>query len=173
MKRALTVVCCLSFFSLSVLAEKRPTKAAAMGDQQFVSFAAQTDMVEANLGQLAQTAATAKPVRDYAQTIVTDHTSDFGQLNNAARNAGLKVPSAIDAEHDKTTIIPFQRLKGAAFDQRYLQEMIAKQSSGIAIYKREAANGRNPALKSYADKTLPVLEKDLANAKNLEKSKTS
>ena len=60
-----------------------------MSDQQFVDFAAQTDMVEANLGQLAQTVASAQPVKDYGQMLVTDHTSDFHQLYDAAHQAGL------------------------------------------------------------------------------------
>ena len=51
-----------------------------MSDQQFVDFAAQTDMVEANLGQLAESVASSQPVKDYAQMLVTDHTNDFNQL---------------------------------------------------------------------------------------------
>ena len=81
-----------------------------MTDQQFVAFAAQTDMVEANLGQLAQTRAQSPPVKDYAQMLVTDHTGDYQELKNAAQQANLTVPAAIDAEHNKAMIGPFQKL---------------------------------------------------------------
>jgi putative membrane protein len=172
MKNTLTVVCCLCLFSITALGEKKPEKGSAMSGENFIKFAAQTDMVEANLGQLAQTAASSEKVKEYAQMLVTDHTGDFHQLSGVARQAGLSVPSAIDAEHDRTMIDPFEKLKGATFDHRYIEDIIAGHEKDIAIYKKEAADARNPALKSYADHALPVLEKHLAAAIKLEKAKS-
>ncbi|MGB6689256.1 MAG: DUF4142 domain-containing protein [Terracidiphilus sp.] len=170
MKRILAAVCCISLCSISALAQKK-AMGAAMTDQQFIDLAAQTDMLEANLGQLAQTAASSQQVKDYAQTLVTDHTADFGQLHTLAQQASLTVPDAIDAAHDKAMIDPFQKLKDAAFDRKYVQEMIAGHTKAIAIYKKEAADAQNPAVKSYAEQTLPTLEKHLSGAKDLEKAK--
>ena len=166
MKRTLTALCCFSFCSISALAVKPAAKMHGMTDQEFVGFAAQTDMVEANLGQLAQTAASSQPVKDYAQMLVTDHTGDFQQLQDIARQANLNMPNAIDAQHEKA-IDPFQKLKDAAFDHRFVQEMIAGHSKALEIFKKEAADAQNPALKSYAEKDLPVLEKHLTGAKDL------
>jgi putative membrane protein len=108
MKPILAAVCCISLCALSALAQKKG--AGAMTDQQFIDMAAQTDMVEANLGQLAQTAASSQQVKDYAQTLVTDHTADFAQLHTLAQQASLTVPDAIDAAHDTAMIDPFQKL---------------------------------------------------------------
>jgi putative membrane protein len=128
MKPILSTVCCIALCSMPGLAkEKKVAEAAAMTDQQFVDFAAQTDMVEANLGQLAESTASAQPVKDYGQMLATDHTKDFHQLYDVAQQASLKMPDAIDAEH--------------------------------------------PALKSYAEQTLPTLQKHLDGAKALEKAK--
>ena len=171
MKRILSAVCCIALGSIPMLAQKNAAKGSAMTDQQFVDFAAQTDMVEANLGQLAGDVAAAQPVKDYAQMLVTDHTKDFSQLNDVAHQASLNVPNAIDAAHDKAMIVPFQKLKGAAFDHHYAQEMITGHTKAIAVYKKEAADAQNPALKLYAEQALPVLEKHLDAAKSLEKSK--
>ncbi len=174
MKRILSAVCCIALCSTLGLAQKASKKAAggaAMSDQQFVDFAAQTDMVEANLGQMAGSVASAQPVKDYAQTLVTDHTSDYNQLYTVAHQANLNMPNAIDAEHNKMMIDPFQKLKGAAFDHKYAQEMVAGHTKAIAVYKKEAADAQNPALKSYAEQALPVLEKHLDGAKSLGKAK--
>ena len=173
MKHALSAVCCIALFSVPALAQGKATRGPAMSDQQFVDFAAQTDMAEANLGQLAGTVASSQAVKDYAQTLVTDHTNDFHQLYNAAHQANLNVPDAIDAKNNKTMIDPFQKLKGAAFDHRYASEMVAGHTKAIAIYKKEAADAQNPALKSYAEDALPVLQKHLDGAKDLEKAKAS
>jgi len=142
-----------------------------MTDQQFVDFAAQTDMVEANLGQRAQDVAETQGVKDYGQMLVTDHTKDYGDLMAAAQQAGLTVPTAIDKEHNKAMIDPFQKVKGAAFDHKYIQEMITGHTKAIAIYKKEADDAENASIKSYAQTALPVLEKHLDGAKALEKAK--
>ena len=111
-------------------------------------------MVEANLGQLAQDAASSQSVKDYGQMLVTDHTKDFSQLNDAAHQAGLNVPNAIDAEHNKKMIDPFQKLKGAVLSPLH-SEMIAGHTQALAVYKKEAADAQNPALKCMRSRQCP------------------
>jgi putative membrane protein len=149
----------------SVLAIAQPA-APAMTDQQFVDFAAQTDMTEANLGQLAGNQASAEAVKDYAQTLVTDHTNDYTQLSMVASKANLDIPKGLDAAHDKM-IAPFRRLKGLAFEHRYLQEMIAGHTKAIRVYTKEASDAQSADLKAYASQALPTLQKHLDGAKSL------
>lgn len=170
MKRLLAAFCCVALATVPALAQKKAATAPAMTDQQFVDFAAQTDMVEADLGQLAQDVAASQPVKDYGQMLLTDHTNDFAQLHVIAQQANLTVPAAIDAENVKTTIAPFHKLKGEAFDHHYIHEMAVGHTKAIEIYKKEAADAQNPAVKSYAEQALPVLQKHLDHAKALEKS---
>jgi putative membrane protein len=173
MKRIFSVVCCMALGSIPALAQSKVAGGATLTDQQFVDFAAQTDMVEANLGQLAQTVASSQPIKDYAQMLVTDHTKDFNQLNDIAHQANFNRPDVIDAEHNKMMIDPFQKLKGAAFDRRYIQEMVTGHTKAIAVYTKESVDAQNPALKSYAGQALPVLQKHLEEAKALQKSKAT
>lgn len=167
MKNMVSGFCWVVLFCVSALAQHA---APAMSDQQFVDFAAQTDMMEANLGQLAQTQSSAQDVRDYAQTLTTDHTNDYTQLSMAASKASLEIPKGLDAAHDKM-IAPFQKLKGSAFDHRYIQEMIAGHTKAIPVYTKEASDAQNADLKAYASQALPTLQKHLDDAKNLAKPK--
>jgi len=171
MKRIFSAVCCIVLVSVPGLAQKKSAAKAGMTDQQFVDFAAQTDMVEANLGQLAQDVAASPQVKDYGKMLTTDHTSDYQQLQDAAKQASLTVPTAIDTEHNKAMIGPMNKMKGAAFDHKYEQEMVAGHTKAIEVYKKEAQDAQNPAIKSYAETALPVLQKHLDGAKDLEKSK--
>lgn len=169
MKRMIAGVCCLALCCLPLMAQKKTARkaGAAMTDQQFVNFAAQTDMVEANLGQLTQTNSDSQAVKDYGQMLTTDHTQDYGNLSAAAQQAGLTVPNAIDTMNNKTMIGPFQKLKGKAFDRKYVQEMIAGHEKAIAIYKKEATAATNPQIQQYAQNAIPVLQKHLDGAKAL------
>ncbi len=176
MKRLLSLLCCSSAVcclsvSIAVNAQPKAGGKAAMTDQQFVDLAAQTDMVEANLGQLAQDQAERQDVKDYGKMLATDHTNDFQQLTAAAQQANLTVPNAIDEAHNKAIIGPYQKLKGAAFDHKYIADMIAGHTKAIEIYKKMAVDAENPAIKTYAETALPVLEKHLEGAKDLEKNK--
>lgn len=141
-------------------------------DQQFVNFAGQTDMTEAHLGQLAADQTSTQAIKDFAQTLTTDHTNDYQQLSMAAGKAGATVPKGLDAQHDKM-IAPFTKLKGPAFDRRFVQEMIMGHEKAIAEYHKEADNGQSADLKAYANQALPTLEKHLQQARDLAKSKNT
>src|ERR1700692_4542197 len=85
MKSILSAVCCFALCCPPAFAQKKGApKGAGMTDQQFVDFAAQTDMTEAHLGQMAADQAAAQDVKDYAQMLVTDHTSNYRQLSDVA-----------------------------------------------------------------------------------------
>jgi putative membrane protein len=170
MKTVLATVCCLALCCLTASAQKEhAAKGAPMTDQKFVDMAAQTDMLEAHLGQMAANQAAGQDVKDYAQMLVTDHTGDYQQLTALAAKDGFTVPTGLDAAHDRM-IAPFEKLKGAAFDSRYTHEMIAGHTEAIGVYTKEAADAQNADLKAYASATLPTLQKHLDGAKGLAKT---
>jgi putative membrane protein len=171
-KRTLTLLCCFSLCTIPGLAQKK-SSGSSMSDQQFVNFAGQTDMVDANLGQLAGTVAPSQSIKDYAQKLVTDQTSDFRALSKVAQQSRFNVPSAIDKDHDRTAIDPFQKLKGGAFERRFVREMIERDTRAIEIYKKEAAHAQTPALRSYAEEALPILQADLSEARKMEVTKSA
>lgn len=171
MNRFLSILACLALCSAPVFAQNA-AGAATMTDQQFVDMAAQTDMVEANLGQMAQDMAASQTVKQYGQMLVTDHTADYKKLQSIAPQANVTVPDAIDAMHNKMMIDPLQKLKGKQFDMHYIHEMVTGHTKAIAAYKKEANDAMNPMIKSYAQDAIPVLQKHLDDAKAIEQGKT-
>jgi putative membrane protein len=170
MNKTLSTLCCLALCCLPVLAQMdHAAKGAAMTDQQFIDMAAQTDMMEAHLGQMAQVQASRQDVKDYAQMLVTDHTANYQALGPLASKTGLTVPTGLDTAHNKL-IAPFEQLKGAAFDARYIQTMIAGHTGAIGVYTKESSDAQSPDVKAYASDTLPTLTKHLDGAKDLAKT---
>jgi putative membrane protein len=172
MNRAFAAVCCLALIVTPAVSQKRHAHASPattpMTDQQFIDMAAQTDMLEAHLGQMAANQASSQDVKDYAQMLVTDHTNDYQQLTAMAEKDSLTVPKGLDAEHNKM-IAPFDKLNGKAFDMRYIHEMIEGHTKAIAVYTKESSDAQNGDVKSYAAATLPTLQKHLDGAKDLMK----
>ena len=159
------LICAL--YSLPALPQ---STASGTTDQNFVEFAAQTDMTEAHLGQLAADQASGQNIKDFAQMLVADHTNDYKQLASVAGKASMDVPKGLDAAHNKM-VAPFEKLKGAAFDRRYAHEMVVGHQKAIAQYQQESENGSNPEIKAYATQALPTLEKHLQAAKELTPAK--
>lgn len=166
LKGILIGLCCGAICCVPMLAQAGGSN----DDQKFVDMAAQTDMLEAHVGQMAADQAASQAVKDYAQMLVTDHTNDYQQLSAAAAKAGATVPKGLDVPRDKM-IAPFEKLKGAAFDHRFAHEMIVGHTKAIAEYKHEAQDGKSADIKAYASQTLPTLEKHLHEAESLQKSK--
>jgi putative membrane protein len=155
---------------ISTMALAQSHAAQGTSDQDFVNMAAQTDMTEAHLGQLAQNQGSSQAVKDLGQMLATDHTKDYDQLTAIATKAGLSVPKGLDAQHDKM-IAPFEKLKGKQFDRRYAHQMVVGHEAAIAAYNKESRDGQNAELKAYATATLPTLEKHKTAAQDAEKAK--
>ena len=171
MKVISVLAVCLAL-ALPLFARPRAAKEtgkAPMTDQEFVNFAAQTDMTEANLGQVAQQKG-GQAVQDYGAALRSDHTSDYAQLTAAAQKAGLNVPQGIDAKNDRM-INSFNKLKGPAFDHSFAREMIEGHEHAVAVYKKESEDAQSPDVKAYAQQALSTLQKHLGDAKQLEKPK--
>jgi putative membrane protein len=153
-------ICCIPALA------QTPAGTATAGDKDFITFAAQTDMTEAHFGQLAQDQSSDQDVKDYGQTLVTDHTKDYNTVTALATKLGADVPKGIDAAHNKM-IDPVAKLKGHTFDRRFLGDMVKGHEQAIAKYKKEADSGDNADLKAYATATLPTLQMHLQKAEEL------
>ena len=155
---------------LAVLCAAPIVWAASMNqaDQQFLAMAAKSDMTEAHEGQMAENQAVRTDVRAMAKALVQDHTQSYEELTELATKAGVSIPKGINAGKDPA-IRQLVRLKGANFDRQFAREEIAAHRHAIAVFEREAAHGQDPAVKAYASKMVPVLEKHLRLAEDCTK----
>lgn len=158
--RTLPELCCLAVvFSGGIAA------AASLSpvDQQFVKTAATMHMTQANEGQMAENQASNGQVKGLAQTVVQDNTDCYNQLSHVAGQAGASVPTGINTAHIPT-VHQLAALKGNRFDRQYVASEISSERRALDLYRREAKDGKDAGLKSYAAKMVPVVEKDLKQA---------
>lgn len=138
-------------------------------DKRFMNNAADDDMMEANLGKLAESHAAKTDVKDFAKQLADDHSRAYGELLQLANTIGDKVPRGIDIRRDHAAA-QLTRLSGQRFDRLFLSDEIAWHEKAIAAFRREAAHGSNPQVRAMASQTIPVLEKHLERARQLAKS---
>jgi putative membrane protein len=149
------------------LAQAQSTKLSA-GDKSFLKIAAESNMTEAHLGQMAETQAYEATVKTLGKTLDQDHTQAYEALQGVAMKTGQTIPTGIDVARDPA-VKQLMRLKGTAFDRDFLHHEIQDHQKAIAQFKQEAEHGENPDIKAYADKTLPSLENHLRQVEALAK----
>jgi putative membrane protein len=140
--------------------------ASAAGDQEFLTKAIKGDVSEVALGNLALKKAASPGLKTYAQTLVTDHGAHKQKVEALAKQAGMTPPAEPTPEAQNTYNM-LNGLSGAEFDRQFVAHMVEDHEKDIAEYKQEANSGKDQTA-ALAKQTLPVLEKHLKMAKDLQ-----
>lgn len=116
--------------------------------------------MEVMMGQLAASNANNATVKRLGEMMVKDHSKANDELKAWASTAGYTLPTSLDAEKQKK-YDDLKAKKGAEFDRMYTDLMVTDHKKDIAEFKKEASDGTEASLKSFAGKTVPTLEHHL------------
>src|SRR5207248_1514474 len=97
-------------------------------------------------------------VKQFARKMVEDHSKANMELKQLAEKKNLALPTKIDATH-QVVYDKLVKLEGAAFDKEYMHAMAADHDDAVKLFKEQSRSGTDPELKSFAMKTLPIIEK--------------
>ena len=143
--------------------QKGKTNRTQLTDQQFVQEAALGGMAEVHLGKLAIDRGTNDAVKSLGQRLMRDHQQANEQLKQIAARQNLQLPQQLDEKHQKK-VQEFSRLSGAQFDQAFLKDAVKDHEHDIAKFEAEAKNGKDPAVRQFAEQSLPTLREHLKMA---------
>jgi len=147
------------------LAATQSIAAPSSADKTFAQKAAAGGSAEVALGQLAQQNAASPQVKQFGQRMVSDHTQANQELMQIAQQQNITLSSEPDPK-EQAEQKRFAALKGAQFDTAYTQHEVSDHKKDIADFEREAKSGQDPALKAFAQKTLPILREHLQMAQS-------
>jgi putative membrane protein len=98
--------------------------------------------------------------------MVTDHTAANQELMALAQAKNLTVPAEMN-EHRQKMEEALARKQGDNFDREYMRHMVNDHEKAVQLFSKEAQDGKDPALKDFAAKTLPTLQEHLQMARDL------
>lgn len=150
------------------LAAVPASAALSSADRDFAMKAASGGMAEVQAARLAEQRSTSPQIKQFAQRMVADHTAANNELMQIAKQANITLPSQPTGK-DASEAQQLRDLNGTQFDQRYAQDEVRDHQETVQLFKQEADSGQDPALKSFAQKTLPTLEQHLQMAQALNK----
>jgi putative membrane protein len=122
----------------------------------FIQQAAVGGMMEVEVGNKALQKSKNPEVKKFAQMMVTDHTKANTELQKLATNKGLQLPATFPAEQQKH-IDALDEFADKGFDRQYMEMMVSDHIKTLELFRKAAAY-KDPDIKAFATKTIPVLE---------------
>lgn len=163
--------------SLSVLAGVLAFAAAGAADlpsdAQIAAIVVTANQVDIDAGKLAVSKSTSPRVKEFAQTMVTDHTG----VNKAASDLVTKLhvtpePNTTSASLKKggdDNLAKLRKLSGPAFDRAYIEHEIAYHQAVLdAVDQTLIPGAKNAELKALLVKVRPAFVAHLEHAKQLQ-----
>jgi putative membrane protein len=135
-------------------------------DRNFATKAASGGLAEIQTAQMAKQRADSPQVKAFADRMISDHTQANNDLQQIAQQENLTLPSE-PSKQERSATQRVSGMTGAAFDRTYAQQEVRDHQQDIALFQQEANSGRDPALKQFAQKTLPTLRQHLQLAQAL------
>lgn len=126
-------------------------------DKEFVKKAASAGMYEVQSSQLALQKSNDDQVKSIAQHLIDDHTQANDKLKSLAQSDNITLPTQMLPE-DQKNLDKLQSKSGKDFDKTFLSQQKEGHKQVMDLFQREAQNGQDPGLKSFAQQTLPTLK---------------
>lgn len=122
-------------------------------DRSFVADTARSSTAQVAEAKLALTNTERGDIRDFAQNLLNEHAVAAAQLRQIAADNRVNLPPPIDA----ADLSQLAKLRGEAFDRRYVADAQSALRDDIARSVREGRDGTNPGLQYFAARRLPRL----------------
>lgn len=139
--------------------------------EQFRQEATFSDTFEIQSSRLALERSQNAAIRQYAQTMVTDHSKTTQMLQSmpgAASSATSSPPAGGLVDPRRAQML--QRLEaanGPAFDALYAQMQVMAHREAVQMFTSFAQSGQDQNLRSFATQALPTLQAHLNAAQQL------
>jgi putative membrane protein len=135
-------------------------------DLPFIEEAASANLMEIQLGQLAQSKASNAAVKQFGKRMVTDHRALEQQVSSMVSRNNIALNASIKSDH-QAQVDRLRNLSGPEFDKAYMSLMIQDHQNDIAKFQQQTQAADAPQVRELATKSLPVLQQHLALAQQV------
>ncbi|WP_423198935.1 MULTISPECIES: DUF4142 domain-containing protein [unclassified Cupriavidus] len=150
---------------------KPPTTSLSTDDLRFVDEAIMASEMEVAASELALQVSSDPKVTAFARRMVKDHGAAAEALRKLAREQGVtpqkRVPEAPE-------LARLRSLKPPQFEEAYIRTVaVDAHEQAVLLFQNQATRGKDPALRAYADRLLPMLREHLKAGHEMEQRVTA
>lgn len=138
---------CLAAISATLSRSSHARAAVTDQDKQFLAMAAQSDIDEIKLSQLAESKGANPSVKSFAHEMVTDHTNLEAKMKPFAAAWGITPPTSLDPDH-QAIYDKLNALSGSDFDKEYMEAVTAGHHKVLDAFIKEAETTTDPEFKT-------------------------
>jgi len=148
---------------------------AAPTDAQIAMIVVVADTVDVNYGKLAVQKTNNPAVKEFAETMIRDHTAVNDKATALAKKLGVTptesdLSKSLDANGAKE-LATLRKLTGAEFDRAYVNNEVGYHEAVISVLDQTLIpNTRNAELKSLLESGRPIFAAHLEHAKMIQAS---
>ncbi|NDW03320.1 DUF4142 domain-containing protein [Jiella pacifica] len=134
----------------------------------FVPMAAVSNSFEVETSNLALIKSQDGNVRNFAQTMVDDHSTAGMKMKQAVQESDteLSVPTGLDARHQEM-LNQLSAADDSQFDAMYMDMQGQAHEEAVALFTAYSENGEDGPVKTFAANTLPTLKEHLSMVKKM------
>jgi putative membrane protein len=137
-------------------------------DSAFLVAAAETDLMEIEIGKLAQSKGTNSGVKEFGKMLETDHTKSANDTKPFAEKLQVSLPTAI-TEKGKEHYNELNGEKaGKDFDKKFADMMVKGHEEAISKMEKASEKATDPEIRAWAAGMVPTLKMHLDHAKMLQ-----
>ncbi|MGB8131535.1 MAG: DUF4142 domain-containing protein [Candidatus Angelobacter sp.] len=136
-------------------------------DQEFVTKAAQGNSAEVELGKIVAAESKTPSVKQFAQMMVKDHTTVLNELQELAQSKNLNFNDDLP-DDAKALQAKLSSDTGKQLDKDYMDGMVEDHQKDVQEFTSQLQNAKDPDVKQWASKTLPILQKHLEKAQQID-----
>ncbi|HEX8989795.1 MAG TPA: DUF4142 domain-containing protein [Rhodocyclaceae bacterium] len=140
--------------------------AAADSPESFLKDAIEDSRAEVQVSQLALQKSQNPEVKQFAQRMIKDHTALNQRIESLAQNKHVKLPDGTSLGEKAT----YEKLAHTSdsFDKDYMDHNVSDHQDDVKKFSLQAAEGKDPEIKSFAAETVPKFREHLKLAEALD-----
>ena len=134
-------------------------------DTAFIRDVVAGNLLEVQLGNLAERKASNPAVKQFAQQMVKDHTAMEKQWIALGARNGVPVPALDPA--GKQAMSQLEKLSGTEFDQAYMTSMVNDHQQTVNVLQQLARQAQSAEVRQLAASGLPTVQQHLTMAQQV------
>ena len=125
-------------------------------EAKFLVSAAENNLEQIQLGQLAQQKGSSTHVRELGKTMENEHAKSQKKLKELAKSKNITIPSSLTND-SREVYNDLNSKSGNDFDKAYTSRMVKSHDKTISTYEKASNDSQDMDIKNWASSSLPVL----------------
>lgn len=134
----------------------------------FIERARAGNAFEIESSRMALEKATQPALKNYARTMIDDHTRADQKLVSIARGMGQAPDQNVQMEpKQRRQLEALAKASGAEFDKLYASDQLEAHQMAVQLYQTYADQGSDEKMRQFASQTLPTLQRHLEQIRKM------